>query len=201
MSQKIGWLALLALLALPAPAWSHELISRHGAFLGPALHIFSEVDHLAAFAVVGLLAGQNTARVRTAGLAAFAAALVLALLAAQGLADAQAFDAVEPLLSAGSMLVIGVLVAIDWRLQVWQIVLTAAAVGLVHGMANGLAIAATPQLGLSILGAVIAACLIAAIGTLLSTGLQGPRVRIAVRVLGSWVAALGLMLIGLALRG
>lgn len=201
MSQKIGWLALLALLALPAPAWAHELISRYGAFLGPAFHIFSEIDHLAAFAVVGLLAGQNTARVRTAGLAAFAAVLLLAMLAAQGLADAKAFDAVERLLSAGSMLVIGVLVAIGWRLQVWQIVLAAGSVGVVHGMANGLAIAASPQLGLSILGAVLAACLIAALAAVLSTALQGPRARIAIRVLGSWVAALGLMLIGLALRG
>lgn len=197
MSKKFWWLVLLI---LPASAWAHELISRYGALLGPAFHIFSEIDHLAAFAVVGLLVGQNTAKARTAGMAAFVATLVLALLGAQGLADAKAFDAVERLLSAASMLVIGVLVAIGWRLRVWHIVLAAAAVGVIHGTANGLAIVASPQLALSILGAAVAACVVVALGAVFTTALRGPRASIAVRVLGSWVAALGLMLIGLSLR-
>ena len=191
----------LALLAAPAPALAHELISQYGAFLGPAIHIFTEIDHLAAFTVVGLLAGQNKAPARTYGVVAFLIALVLGMVAPLGLEGLGAFEFVEGLLSAASVLVTAMLVAAGMRLPAWLIALVSAALGLVHGIANGLAIAGSPWLMGSMLGAGIAALVIAVVSVLIAAASSGLRGRLVVRVIGSWVAALSLLLIGLALRG
>jgi hydrogenase/urease accessory protein HupE len=77
--------------------------------------------------------------------------------------------------------------------------LASGALGLVHGLANGLEFAADALPAVWMLGAGVAAALVVALGTLLAATLDGPRGRIVVRVLGSWLAALGLMLLGLAL--
>lgn len=191
----------LALLAAPAPALAHELISQYGTFLGPAIHIFTEIDHLAAFTVVGLLAGQNEAPARTYGVVAFSVALVLGMVAPLGLEGLGAFESIEGLLSAASALVTAMLVAAGLRLPAWLIALVSAALGLVHGIANGLAIAGSPWLMGSVLGAGIAALVIAVVSMLMAAALSGLRGRLVVRVIGSWVAALSLLLIGLALRG
>ena len=190
-----------ALLAAPAPALAHELISQYGAFLGPAIHIFTEIDHLAAFTVVGLLAGQNEAPARVYGVVAFLIALVLGMVAPLALEGLGAFESVEGLLSAASVLVTAMLVAAGMRLPAWLIALVSAALGLVHGIANGLAIAGSPWLMGSVLGAGIAALIIPVVSVLIAAALSSLRGRLVVRVIGSWVAALSLLLIGLALRG
>lgn len=191
----------LALLAASAPAFAHELITQYGAFLGPALHIFTEIDHLAAFAVLGLLAGQNQAPARTFGLVAFMGTLVLGMVAPLAFAGLGVFESAEGPLSAASVLVAAILIAVGKQLPVWLIAFVSTVLGLVHGIANGFAIAASPRLMVSVLGAGIAALVIAVVGVLIAAALSGPRGRLVVRVVGSWVAALSLLLIGLALRG
>ena len=192
-------LALVAALA-PAPALAHELITHYGAFLGPALHIFTEIDHLAAFMVVGLLAGQNESPARTYGVVAFLVAFVLGMVAPLGFVGLDGFASVEGLLSAASVLVTGSLVAAGMQLPAGLIALVSTALGLTHGIANGFAIAASPRVMDSVLGAGIAALVITVVGVLIAAALGGPRGRLVVRVVGSWVAALSLLLIGLALR-
>lgn len=193
----------LSLLAVPASAFAHELTTEYGAFLGSALHIFTEVDHFAAFAVLGLLAGQNEASARILGVVAFLVALVLGIVAPLAFAGFGAFESVERLLGAATMFVTGILVAVGMQLPGWATALAGAAVGMVHGIANGLAIAASSQsvVVVSVLGGVAAAAVIAVVGLLVAGALNGPRGRLVVRVVGSWVAALSLILMGLALRG
>lgn len=191
----------IVLLAAPAPALAHELISQHGAFLGPALHVFTEIDHLAASTVVGLLAGQNEAPGRTYGVVAFLVALVLGIVASLGFAGLGAFASVEGLLSAATVLVAAMLIAVGKQLPVWLIAFVSTALGLVHGIANGYAIADSPRMMVSVLGVGIAALVIAVVGMRIAAALSGRRGRLVVRVIGSWVAALSLLLTGLALRG
>jgi hydrogenase/urease accessory protein HupE len=192
----------LFLLAVPASALAHELTTEYGAFLGSALHIFTEIDHLAAFAVLGLLAGQSEAFARVSGVVAFSVVLVLGMVAPLALAGVGSFESAEALLSPATVLMVGILVAAGMRLPGWATALAGAATGMVHGIANGLAIAASPQPGVvPVLGGITAACVITVVALLVAGALNGPRGRIVVRVVGSWVAALGLMMMGLALRG
>ena len=190
---------LVPLLAAPAPALAHDLGAKYGAFVGPALHVFTEIDHVAAFLAVGLLAGQQAVRIRTTGLVAFGLALLCGIAAPLAFAAFDGLGSGERLLISASLVVTGVLVAVGRQLPVWLAGLASGALGLLHGLANGLEIAAGTRAVMSVSGAVVATAVIVAAGTLFAAILGGPRGRIVVRVLGSWVAALGLMLLGLAL--
>lgn len=197
-------LAFLGLgLSAPELALAHELTTQYGLVLGPALHVFTEIDHLAAFAAVGLLVGQQeAAQSRYNALFAFLAALVVGMSLPFLVTGVGAFEAVEREFSAASTLAIGILVAVAARAWVGVIAISAATLGAVHGVANGLAIAGSPAPAASIFGAAAAALLTAATAIVIVRALHG-KVKyggIAVRVLGSWIAALALMLLGLALR-
>lgn len=193
-------LHFLLLLAAPVPVSAHELIGQHGALLGPALHVFTQIDHLAAFLAAGMLAGQSGAPARTLAVRAFLGVLALGLVLPVALPALDALAAIEALLSSGTVLVTGILIAASPRLPAWQIAAVSAASAAIHGFANGLSIANSPRLAVSMLGALLAVCIIYVCGLGAAVALQGPRGRIVVRVLGSWIAALSLMLIGLAVR-
>lgn len=165
--------------------------------LAPALHILTEPDHLVACFAIGLLAGQRASRPEALSLLA---GLVGAFLVAFCVAAVGQFgDAVESLdafAAAGTLIAAGLLVAIP-RLSLGPLAMAVAlATGVVHGFANGLA----ADTLLAVVGAVPAAASIALLGAGLATLLRAPWGLIAVRVLGSWTAAMGLILLGIALR-
>lgn len=197
-----AWLWTPGLLALSFGAAAHELSDRYGPFFGPALHVFTEADHVAACLAIGLLAGQQEMRPRAAGLVSFAAALVVMVITASLAFDRlQVFGTAEASLSPATLLVAGVLIALARKLSIWLIASVSAAMGMVHGLANGLSIGASALPAVSLLGAAGAAILTALIGALLASGFSATWARIAVRAVGSWIAALGLILFGLAVRG
>lgn len=194
----------LALFLLPLAALAHELTTQYGPFWGPALHVFTEIDHLAAFAVVGMFAGQHERMgALVNALVAFTATLTIAMALPFLSKSIDIFGAIERELSASSTVVIGVLVAAAVQLPIVIAACGAAALGGVHGLANGLAIANSPSPVVSLLGAVGAAMLVAAAAAALVRALHriGKHGTTVVRVMASWIAALALMLLGLALRG
>ncbi len=109
------------------------------------------------------------------------------------------FDSSLPV-AAFSFVLLGVLVAADIALPRRYLVVVIALVGLVHGIFNGQALQAGPAerglIGticvLFILMALVSACVVA---------LKPAWTRIAVRVLGSWVSASGILLFGWYLKG
>lgn len=171
-----------------------------GQLLGPAWHVLTEVDHFAVFAALGLLAGQQERRARFIAFACLAIALA-ASMSAPLFSDAfEVLSQLESVLSSGSLAVTGVLVALYRRLAAWLLAAVLVVVGSLHGLANGLHFSDQGDSAVSVAGAVAAALLVAAACALLSAALKRPAGRIVVRVLGSWAAALGLILLGLALR-
>jgi hydrogenase/urease accessory protein HupE len=116
-----------------------------------------------------------------------------------GIIGTQAGSAPSFPVAALSFIVLGLLTAADLRLPAWAVTALAGAFGLVHGLFNGIAL----REGVGILGLVgIAAALfvLTALATALVVSLRRPWTRIAVRVAGSWVAAMGLLMIGWSLR-
>ena len=77
----------------------------------------------------------------------------------------------------------------------------ALALGLVHGWLNGAAIAAAGREASGLVGISGAIFVLVALISALVVSLQRPWTRIAVRVAGSWIAAIGLLLLGWTLSG
>ena len=75
------------------------------------------------------------------------------------------------------------------------------AVGLLHGWLNGVGLAEAQREGIGLAGIASAAFVMVAIASASVVSLRAPWTRIAVRVAGSWVAAIGLLMLGWSLRG
>lgn len=182
----------------------HELIVRYGPFLGHALHIFTEINHLAAFAVLGLLVGRHEGAARSDGMFSFALALVAGMFAPQAWTAWGAFTAIEKLVSAGGIAGVGLLVVLGKRLPSLPLALIGALTGAIHGIASGLVVSESAQWLVSTGGALLAGLSIAVAGLVLAGNLNSDGRRRFVRLVGGGAVALGLVLIGLsaqAVRG
>jgi hydrogenase/urease accessory protein HupE len=169
--------------------------------LGPVYdgisHLFLTFDDLLPVVAMALLAGLN-------GPAAGRRALFI--LPAAWLAGGVAGFAtgVAPLpagITSLSLLALGILTAADLKLAPAAVTALAAALGMVHGWLNGAAIALAGREATGLFGIAGAIFLLVALVSALVVSLRRPWTRIAVRVAGSWIAAIGLLLLGWSLRG
>jgi hydrogenase/urease accessory protein HupE len=103
-------------------------------------------------------------------------------------------------LPALSFLLLGALIAADLRMPENVFTVLALAVGIMHGFFNGIALKAGPS-GLGLLGIMVALFVLVAMVSAFVLSLKPPWTRIVVRVAGSWVAAMGLLMIGWFFRG
>jgi hydrogenase/urease accessory protein HupE len=103
--------------------------------------------------------------------------------------------------AAASALVIGVLVAADRRMAPMLVLGLAIALGLLHGWMNGTSIAVAKRGGLALPGIAASVFVTVAFVAALVIAMRAPWMRIAARVAGSWIAAVGLLLLGWSLRG
>ncbi len=76
----------------------------------------------------------------------------------------------------------------------------AAIIGGFHGFVNGAALPRTPYAALELMGILVALIVVVTLVAGLVVSLKVFWMRIAVRVLGSWIAATGLLMIGWSLR-
>ena len=94
-----------------------------------------------------------------------------------------------------SFIVLGVIIAADLRLPTAAFTALAIAVGLVHGFLNGIALKDGPG-ALGLVGIMAALFVLVALAAALVFSLKPLWTRIAVRVAGSWVTAMGILMIG-----
>ena len=104
--------------------------------------------------------------------------------------------------TALSLLLVGILVAADRRAPSATPIALAAGVGSLHGALNGAALAGAGGEALLALAGTAGAVLV--VSLLVSRGVSSvnrPWQRVAVRAAGSWIAAIGLLYLGWALKG
>jgi hydrogenase/urease accessory protein HupE len=176
---------------------AHLVTSGLGPVYDGISHLLLSPEDLIPVLAMGLVAGLNG---RGAGrLALFG--LTAAWLAG-GMAGWLVGQPVVPLyVTTASFLALGVLIAVDLRLSPAAIGLLAALVGLIHGWLNGAGIAADGREALGLVGIGAAVFVLAALSAARGVSVPAPWLRVAVRVLGSWIAAMGLLMLGWALRG
>lgn len=189
--------ASVALLSLwPTRADAHLVTTGLGPIYDGISHLFVSPDDLLAVVTMGLLAGLNGAAtgrrvlflLPVAWLGSGAAALVLGPLPVPGMT------------AAVSLLTLGGLTALDRRLPLEVVGALALTFGAAHGSLNAMAIAAGQHDGLSLLGIVAAIFVMVAISGALAVTFRATAARIVIRVAGSWVAAIGLLMLGWSLR-
>ena len=188
-------IALVGLIALPGTAEAHLNTTGLGPVYDGLVHFvvspedFVPVLALALFA--GLRGKQHGRRVMFLVPVAW---LIGGLLGLNFKANANS------LLPAAFFLVLGILVAVDARLSPGTTTLLAILLGLFQGLLNGTSIGQPFNGVFALLGMVSAVFILIALTSALVSSLQRPWTRIGVRVVGSWIAACGLLLIGWASR-
>jgi hydrogenase/urease accessory protein HupE len=182
----------LVLLVLPPAAQAHLVTSGLGPFYDGALHLLLSPDELLGLLALALLAGlRGTAAARAALIALPIAWLVggtigLALKATPDLAW----------VSVASFMLVGMLVVVDARLAPVVVAALAGVYGGLHGLLSGSTLATLDAGVPSLLGIVLAALLLVLLASAALVPLQAFWTRIAIRVAGSWVVAVGLLMLG-----
>lgn len=183
----------LCLVTAANAAHAHAVINGIGGFYAGFLHPVTGLEHVLPFMALGILAGQQGDRVAPA-------LLLFALMVMLGAVGALLIPALPyiGLLNILSGVLLGALVAAYWRLPVVFLYVIAIAFGLSHGFANGAALneSLNPYLfipGLGLAGLVVPAWLMIMVDYILRQKYNW--MRIAVRVTGSWIAAIGLLVL------
>jgi len=103
-------------------------------------------------------------------------------------------------LTCVSFLLLGGLLAADAKLSLRATTILAGTVGLFHGYLNGSGMGRPEHGGLALLGLIFAVFVLVAIASAFVVRLRRHWEHIAVRVMGSWIAACGLLMLGWAAR-
>lgn len=186
--------ALLAVLAaaLPSAAQAHLMTTGMGPFYDGILHLFISPANLIGVVALGLLAGLVGARAGRM--------LVLALPLAWLLSGLVALRVAVPLdgdwTGALSLVVLGGLVALDPELPAAAIAMLAVSYGALGGWLDGSSLAAVGGGWSSLLGIAVAVAVVVLSVVATVVRMRPAWFRIVVRVAGSWVAAVGLLMIG-----
>ncbi len=185
--------AAAALAALPAAALAHAPIPGVGAFWNGALHPLLALPHLLFLAAFGLLLGQHVPRASRIGLPAFAAGLApsVALAGSPG-------PAVAGLAAASA--VAGLLVAVG-RAPAAAVVPLALAGAALVGLDSAPEGAAPATAPLARAGVIAGALLIVVLAGGLAAALARPWQKLGLRVGGSWIAAVSLLVLAVDLAG
>lgn len=186
---------LASLLLLPGVAHAHLVGERFGAFYAGVLHPLTALENLLPWLALGLLAGLQPARTARWVLPVFPASLAVGVgLAIGGLAPLDV-----PWLTPASFVMVGALVVVGRPLPPAVLLAVAAAQGFLHGHDNGLALPAGGDALLFAGGVAACGYVVVTLGAAAASMLVAGRRwgAVAVRALGSWITAVGLMVTAL----
>lgn len=185
----------LVLASCPSRAEAHLVTTGLGPLYDGLLHFAVTPEDLVPVLALALLAGLRGVTHGRRALFVLPAAWLLG-----GVIGLAVHGGVSPTWTALSFVLLGALVALDARLPLGATTLLAALLGLGHGYLNGASLAG-PGLGaVGLLGVVAAVFTLVAFAASFVVPLRAVWARLVVRVAGSWIAAIGLLLIGWAIR-
>jgi urease accessory protein len=185
-------------MALPAaaasPAWAHSPIPGIGNFYNGALHPFISPAHLIVLLALGLWLGQQGLEGARRFLLVFAASLALGLALHSAAGDP---DTDRWLLVLAAL--IGLAVAAAYVAPAALAGAFCGAAGLAVGLASGPSGVEGTARGVMLAGTFCGATLACAYVMAMVTLAQRPWMRIAARVIGSWLAAAALLVLALSI--
>ncbi len=197
MSKLFVGLATCFVCLAPAPVQAHLVSTGFGPFYDGISHLLLSPDDLLVVIGLALLAGLGGARHGRSTLFVLPAAWLAA-----GMLGLQAsLEVAWPVANTVSFLVVGALVAADREFAPTVVTALAVVAGGLHGYLNGTAMAQSGNGALALAGIATTVFVITAVAAAFVTTLRAAWARIVVRVAGSWIAAIGLLMLGWTVRG
>lgn len=193
----VSWgLGSLVLLGGASPASAHLVTTGLGPYYDGLGHLALTPEDLLAVLALALLAGLRGKEQGRVLLWVLPLSWWLG-----GLLGSALRATTSPWVGVVSLLAVGGLVASDVPLVRWQTLLIGALVGISHGLGNGGAMATSTNSWLALFGIVTGVFILFTPVTGFVTSLRSSWTRIAVRVGGSWMVAIGLLMAGWSMRG
>lgn len=186
---------LVLLMLFPVRAEAHLNSTGLGPVYDGLLHFLLSPEDLLPVLALALLAGQRGADHGRRALFVLPAAWI-----AGGLIGLTAHTEANTALTCISFFLLGVLLALEAKLPLRATTMLAVIVGLFHGFLDWSGMGRPANEGLVLLGLIFGIFVLVAIAAAFVVQLQCQWQRIAVRVVGSWIAACGLLMIGWAVR-
>jgi urease accessory protein len=191
------WLTLAVTLTATPSAHAHLMNTGFGPFYDGLTHLFVTPEDLLPVIALALLAGLRGPRFGRAVLFALPAAWLVGSTAGLLLAPRVTLPVAETIVT----IALGALLAADCPLPLAVVGGLAILLGLLHGSLNGSELPKTNAFA-QISAAGVAAALFVVVSLLAgqAASLRVPWARVAVRVAGSWIVAIGLLMLGWAMR-
>lgn len=188
---------VFAVTLCPAPAEAHLNSTGMGPIYDGLLHFLRSPDDLVPALALALLAGlRGAAYGRRASFMLPAAWLLGSLF---GLTTAPTTG--SAVLSSFWFLLLGGLVIADAKLSLPAMTALSTLLGLVHGYLNGTGMGLSGSAVVALLGLTSGVFILVVLAAGFVVQLRPHWARIAVRVAGSWIAAIGLLMLGWSFRG
>jgi urease accessory protein len=176
----------------PMPAFAHPM-QGVGDFYAGMLHPVVTIETALPIVALSLLAGQQRRETAIQLLAAFPVALIVGALLASLRDVPSSLGIVQLILTAG----FGILVAFARRVPSWLLVALGAVLGISAGWANAAELVGPASRFRFIAGLAVVGLLLLVYGNGLVRNLKREWTQIAVRVAGSWIAAVSILVLGL----
>ena len=196
--RRKSWLTPLTVLSfavgLPLRAEAHLVTTGLGPVYDGMEHMLLSPEQWLMIAGLAFLAGLNGPAAGRAVLFSFPFAWLVG-----GCLGHFIRQPLPPLIPALTLLIVGGLLAADLKVPRNFMAIIASALGFVQGYLNGVSFGATNGITLILVGASIVAFVMVALGAGWVVGVRGWQ-RMVVRVAGSWMAAIGILLAGWIIR-
>lgn len=190
-----GW-AVAVVVAVASPAHAHLLTTGLGPFYDGLAHLFVTPEDLLPVIALALLAGLHGPRFGRAVLFALPAAWLAGSLVGPLVAP----HVTMPVVTAAVTIAVGAMVAAGRPLPLALVTGFAVALGLFAGALNGIDLAMAHASPLGAAGVTTALFVVVSLLAGQVASVRASRARIAVQVAGSWIAAIGLFMLGWAVR-
>lgn len=195
-ARRFAVLSALIAVTWVAPAEAHLVTTGLGPVYDGISHVLLSPEDLMCVLAMAVFAGLNGATAGRRTLFAFTAAWFVG-----GVAGYLVGHPLLPAaLTAGSLIVLGGLTAADLRLPVAFVTSLSVTIGLIHGSLNGAGIASAQREPLALTGIASVIFVLVALGAALVVSRRTAWQRVALRVAGSWVAAIGVLMLGWSIR-
>jgi urease accessory protein len=191
------WLTLAIALIVAPSAHAHLMNTGFGPFYDGLTHLFVTPEDLLPVIALALLAGLRGPRFGRAVLLALPVAWLAGSAAGLLLAPQVTLPVAETIVT----IALGALLAADCLLPIAIVSGLAILLGLLHGSLNGSELPKTTSSGqISAAGVAVALFVVVSLLAGQAASVRVPWARVAVRVAGSWIVAIGLLMLGWAMR-